>query len=104
MKERMEALKKTKIDLAEFFCEDGNVFKLDECYKSLASFCSKFKQAVTENVKRKAQEDLQENRRAQRELEEQKKSKSGRPTITNLLIIAHSKVNRKKVDMLGLET
>ena len=104
MKERMEALKKTKIDLAEFFCEDGNAFKLEECYKSLASFCTKFKQAVTENVKRKAQEDLQENRRAQRELEEQKKSKSGRPTITNLLIIAHSKVNRKKVDMLGLET
>ena len=80
MKERMEALKKTTIDLAEFFCEDGNAFKLDECYKSLASFCTKFKQAVTENVKRKAQEDLQENRRAQRELEEQKKSKSGRPT------------------------
>ena len=30
----------------------------------------------TENVKRKAQEDLQENRPAQRELEEQNKSKS----------------------------
>ena len=59
---------------------------------------------MTENVKRKAQEDLQENRRAQRELEEQKKSKSGRPTITNLLIIAHTNINRKKVDMLGLET
>ena len=101
MKERMEALKKTKIDLAEFFCEDGNAFKLEECYKSLASFCSKFKQAVTENVKRKAQEDLQENRRAQRELEEQKKSKSGRPTIffrptiANLLIIVNYKGARR---------
>ena len=59
---------------------------------------------MTENVKRKAQEDLQENRQAQWELEEQKESKSVRPTITNLLIIAYSKVNRKKVDMLGLET
>ena len=79
MKERMEALKTTKIELAEFFCEDANTFRLEECYKSLASFCTKFKQAVTENVKRKEQEALAEQRRAQRELEEQKKSKSGRP-------------------------
>ena len=86
MKKRMEELKQTKIDLAEFFCEDASAFKLEECYKSLASFCSKFKQAVTENVKRREQEDLAEKRRAQRELEEQKKSKSGRPNC-NLLII-----------------
>ena len=81
MKERMEALKTTKIELAEFFCEDANTFRLEECYKSLASFCTKFKQAVTENVKRKEQEALAEQRRAQREAEEQKKSKSGRPCI-----------------------
>ena len=81
MKERMEALKTTKIELAEFFCEDGNAFKLEECYKSLASFCTKFAKAVTENVKRKEQEALAEQRRAQRELEEQKKSKSGRPYL-----------------------
>ena len=60
MKKRMEELKQTKIDLAEFFCEDASAFKLEECYKSLASFCSKFKQAVTENVKRREQEDLAE--------------------------------------------
>ena len=75
MKESMDKLSQTRLDLAEFFCEDPNAFKLEECYKSLASFCAKFKQAVTENVKRKEQEALAEFRRAQREIEEQKKSR-----------------------------
>ena len=79
MKERMDMLAKTRIDLSEFFCEDPNACKLEECYKSLASFCAKFKQAVTENVKRREQEALAEQRRAQREVDEHhKKSKSGK--------------------------
>lgn len=75
MKERMDLLKKTQAELADFFCEDPNAFKMEECYKSLASFCSKFKAAVGENVKRREQEALAEQRRAQRELDDQKKAK-----------------------------
>ena len=41
----MEQLDKMSAEIAEFFCEDGNSFKIEECYKSLASFCNKFKQA-----------------------------------------------------------
>ena len=78
MKERMESLKEIKTDLAEFFCEDANAFKLEDCYKSLASFCAKFKQSVSENVKRREQEILAEQRRALREAEEHKKLKTGR--------------------------
>ena len=78
MKEGMDNLKKTQEELSEFFCEDNKTFHMEECYKSLGSFCTKFKQAVTENAKRKEQEALAEQRRAQREAEELKKSKNGK--------------------------
>ncbi len=77
MKEAMENLKKTQGELAEFFCEDPNTFRMEDCYKSLGSFCHKFKTACSENAKRREQEALAEQRRVQREAEEQiKKSKS----------------------------
>ena len=39
----MTDLEQTQAELAEFFCEDANSFKLDECFKSLWGFCVKFK-------------------------------------------------------------
>ena len=84
MKEGMDNLKKTQEELSEFFCEDNKTFHMEECYKSLGSFCTKFKQAVTENAKRKEQEALAEQRRAQREAEELKKSKNGKTNLINL--------------------
>ena len=81
MKDNMEQLKKTQEDLSEFFCEDPKTFRMEECYKSLATFCAKFKQAVTENTKRKEQEILAEQRRAQREAEELKRAKNGEKNI-----------------------
>ena len=81
MKDNMEQLKKTQEDLSEFFCEDPKTFRMEECYKSLATFCAKFKQAVTENAKRKEQEILAEQRRAQREAEELKRAKNGEKNI-----------------------
>ena len=71
-------LRQSQIELSEFFCEDPNAFKMEDCYKSLANFCAKFKTAVTENCKRKEQEILAEQRRALREAEEMKKAKSGK--------------------------
>lgn len=32
--------------LINFFCEDRDVFKLDECFRIFQNFCSKFKKAV----------------------------------------------------------
>ncbi len=32
--------------LIDFFCEDRDVFKLDECFQIFQNFCSKFKKAV----------------------------------------------------------
>ena len=45
----MVSLEKLEAELAEFFCEDPAAFKIDECFKSLASFCSKFKQVRSFN-------------------------------------------------------
>ncbi|XP_058265165.1 uncharacterized protein LOC131365553 [Hemibagrus wyckioides] len=38
--------------MIEFFCEDTETFKLDECFYIFSHFCSKFTKAVQENVER----------------------------------------------------
>lgn len=53
--------------LADFFCEDVNTFKLEECFRIVHSFCLKFKLAVAENERRKVQEEQALARRRQRE-------------------------------------
>jgi hypothetical protein len=53
--------------LADFFCEDVNTFKLEECFRIVHNFCMKFKLAVAENERRKVQEEQALVRRRQRE-------------------------------------
>lgn len=67
LKEDMQELESVRKKLADFFCEDPNVFKLEECYKVFHGFCSKFKQAVAENERRRVQEEQSAARRRQRE-------------------------------------
>uniref|UniRef100_A0A146M1M5 FH2 domain-containing protein 1 n=2 Tax=Lygus hesperus TaxID=30085 RepID=A0A146M1M5_LYGHE len=63
----MEELESVRKSLAEFFCEDPNAFKLEECFKVFHGFCMKFKQAVMENEKRRLHEEQMAARRKQRE-------------------------------------
>lgn len=56
-----------RIELADFFCEDRDTFKLEECYKLFHGFCQRFRQGVMENDHRRQQEAAAENRRRQRE-------------------------------------
>ncbi|MGH0143704.1 UNVERIFIED_CONTAM: hypothetical protein FKN15_055263, partial [Acipenser sinensis] len=53
--------------LVEFFCEDGDTFKLEEACKVFQSFCEKFIKAIQENWER----ELQELRRVQRQEREE---------------------------------
>ncbi|XP_041076947.1 FH2 domain-containing protein 1-like [Polyodon spathula] len=53
--------------LVEFFCEDGDTFKLEEACKVFQSFCDKFIKAIQENQER----ELQELRRVQRQEREE---------------------------------
>ncbi|KAJ8927800.1 hypothetical protein NQ314_019681 [Rhamnusium bicolor] len=54
-------------ELSDFFCEDVNSFKLEECFRIFHSFYCKFKQAVAENERRRIQEEQANERRRQRE-------------------------------------
>ncbi|XP_011314517.1 uncharacterized protein form3 [Fopius arisanus] len=67
LKRDMEELETVRHSLAEFFCEDANAFKIEECYRIFHQFCQKFNQAVAENERRKLQEEQINARRKQRE-------------------------------------
>lgn len=70
--------------LADFFCEDVNTFKLEECFRIVHNFCMKFKLAVAENERRKVQEEQALVRRRQREEQLAVKKKLRK---TNIIII-----------------
>ena len=63
----MEELESVRRSLADFFCEDVGTFKLEECFRVFHGFCIKFKQAVSENERRRIQEEQANARRRQRE-------------------------------------
>lgn len=63
----MVQLENVRRQLADFFCEDINSFKLEECFRIFHSFYCKFKQAVAENNRRRIQEEQANARRRQRE-------------------------------------
>ncbi|KAG5872481.1 hypothetical protein JTB14_012115 [Gonioctena quinquepunctata] len=60
-------LEHVRRELADFFCEDVNSFKQEECFRIFHGFYCKFKQAVSENERRRLQEEQANERRRQRE-------------------------------------
>ncbi|KAJ8001285.1 hypothetical protein DPEC_G00192730 [Dallia pectoralis] len=70
LKRRRLDLRKEGNALIDFFCEDKETFKLDECFRIFQDFCLKFKKAVMDNLDR----DLKEAARQRRlkELEEKR--------------------------------
>ncbi|XP_043504299.1 uncharacterized protein LOC122525518 [Polistes fuscatus] len=67
LKRDIEELENVRRTLAEFFCEDTNTFKIEECFRVFHQFCQKFNQAVAENERRRIQEEQVLARRKQRE-------------------------------------
>lgn len=63
----MKQLENVRKQLADFFCEDINSFKLEECFRIFHGIYIKFRQAVAENARRRAQEEQANARRRQRE-------------------------------------
>ncbi|XP_038586849.1 FH2 domain-containing protein 1-like [Micropterus salmoides] len=49
-------LKKEGSELIDFFCEDRETFRLDDCFSIFHTFCSRFTDAVKENKEREAME------------------------------------------------
>lgn len=50
LKRRRLDLRKEGSALIDFFCEDKDTFKLDECFRIFQDFCIKFKKAVKVSV------------------------------------------------------
>lgn len=69
----MQDLTKLEGELAEFFCEDGKSFRIEECFKAFHQFIGAFRKAIGDNEKRLEQERLAEQRRVQREAEQAKR-------------------------------
>ncbi|KAL3880416.1 hypothetical protein ACJMK2_032656 [Sinanodonta woodiana] len=71
VKELQEDLKDAeslRLELCDFFCEDPNTFKLEECFRILQTFCERFQKAIIENEQRRAYEKKVEARRVQKEV------------------------------------
>lgn len=64
-----------RLKLSEFFCEDPNTFKLEECFKIFQTFCEKFRQAVQENERRRLQEEQATIRRRMREEQQARRAR-----------------------------
>ncbi|CAL8104840.1 unnamed protein product [Orchesella dallaii] len=76
-------VEEVRLDMAQFFCEDVQTFKLEECFKILYSFTSRWKQASTENARRKKQEQEAAQRKKIREEQFQKRLQLGWETPQN---------------------
>ncbi|KAM9335895.1 uncharacterized protein ABDE67_020890 [Symphorus nematophorus] len=66
-----QQLRREGSELIDFFCEDRETFRLDDCFSIFNTFCSRFTAAVRENMEREAKEAAR--RRRIQELEEQKR-------------------------------
>uniref|UniRef100_A0A3B4YQP2 FH2 domain containing 1 n=1 Tax=Seriola lalandi dorsalis TaxID=1841481 RepID=A0A3B4YQP2_SERLL len=75
LKRRRLDLRKEGNTLIDFFCEDKDTFKLDECFRIFQDFCIKFKKAVKDNMDRELKEAARQRRL--RELEEKRFAWSG---------------------------
>nr|XP_057902899.1 FH2 domain-containing protein 1 [Doryrhamphus excisus]XP_057902977.1 FH2 domain-containing protein 1 [Doryrhamphus excisus] len=80
--EALQDLKRRRLDLRkegnaliDFFCEDKDTFKLDECFRIFQDFCIKFKKAVKDNADREQKETARQRRL--KELEEKRFAWSG---------------------------
>ncbi|GCB67041.1 hypothetical protein scyTo_0015076, partial [Scyliorhinus torazame] len=60
-KERMELQRETNA-VIDFFCEDKETMKLEECFRIFRDFCDRFKKAVKESRDREIQELRQQQR------------------------------------------
>ena len=67
LQEDLKELNVVRGELADFFCEDRDSFKLEECFKLFLTFCQRFRQGVLENEHRRQQEAAADMRRKQRE-------------------------------------
>ncbi|XP_076468527.1 uncharacterized protein LOC143299218 [Babylonia areolata] len=75
LEEDLKDIEDLRKDLAVFFSEDLASFKMEDCFKTLNTFCERFKKAIEENKQRKVMEEKAELRKRQKEAEQKRNSK-----------------------------
>lgn len=78
----MREMERLRLELALFFCEDPQTFKLEDCFKIFHNFCISFAKAIEENNERKIQEEKREMRRRQIKEQEDKFKAKGKYSRT----------------------
>uniref|UniRef100_A0A1A7XA73 FH2 domain containing 1 n=1 Tax=Iconisemion striatum TaxID=60296 RepID=A0A1A7XA73_9TELE len=63
-----QQLKRDGSEMLDFFCEDRETFKLDDCFSIFYTFCSRFTSAVRENLEREAREAARRQRLQEEEV------------------------------------
>ncbi|XP_054876271.1 FH2 domain-containing protein 1-like [Poeciliopsis prolifica] len=78
-----QQLKKEGRELIDFFCEDRDSFRLDDCFSIFHTFCTKFTIAAKENKEREVKEAARRQRMHEEELK--RHSWSGGEEVTGAL-------------------
>lgn len=77
LESHFQEVERARVDLAEFFCEDLQSFRLEECFKILHSFVARWNLAAVENKRRRQQEEEAKQRKKIREEQFQKRLQLG---------------------------
>ncbi|XP_012286898.1 uncharacterized protein LOC105703237 isoform X2 [Orussus abietinus] len=102
LRKDMAELECVRQSLAEFFCEDTNTFKIEECFRVFHHFCQKFNEAVAENERRRIQEEQVITRRKQRE--EQLKARKRFLSSQNEIPVSESESNLIEYGLFDVHT
>ncbi|XP_014874843.1 FH2 domain-containing protein 1-like [Poecilia latipinna] len=78
-----QQLKKEGRELIDFFCEDRDSFRLDDCFSIFQTFCTRFTNAAKENKEREVKEATRRQRMHEEELK--RHSWSGGEEVTGAL-------------------
>ncbi|XP_062577150.1 formin-J-like isoform X1 [Saccostrea cucullata] len=74
LQEDLKDIESLRHELADFFCEDIKTFKLEEAFRTMQTFCERFKKAIEENKQRKKHEEKSALREKQKQEERNKKN------------------------------
>ncbi|XP_022079461.1 formin-J-like isoform X2 [Acanthaster planci] len=100
VRQMLAFVEKKRIEIAEYFCEDTNTFKLEECIITFKIFCEKFKKAVAENETRRMQEIKMEQRRQRSEDQKSQRRKDGKAKTPRSQSLPGGKETSSIVDKL----
>uniref|UniRef100_A0A1A8F4V4 FH2 domain containing 1 n=1 Tax=Nothobranchius korthausae TaxID=1143690 RepID=A0A1A8F4V4_9TELE len=68
LRDGRQQLKRDGSELLDFFCEDRETFRLDDCFSIFHTFCCRFSSAVRENLDREAREAARRRRLQEEEV------------------------------------